>query len=312
MRVAPETPPGGRLAAQNVVVALSITAFGGLVTRPEPAWLDSQYNNRARIPDHAQIFAHWARASAWAREQSPCHIDVAYGNASSQMLDVFPAQQPGAPVLVFIHGGWWRSLDKRDHSFIAPAFSAAGAMVVVPNYALCPAVTVETIALQMVQALVWTYRHAARYGGDPKRIVVAGHSAGGHLAAMLLCCRWKDVARDLPTRLVRSALSISGVFDLEPLRRTPFLKADLRLTPASVKRLSPAGFAPPQGLLYATVGSEESEEFLRQNELIRARWGARAVPVCESIPGAHHLNVLHALADPQARLHGLARRLLGV
>lgn len=282
------------------------------MNRPTPEWLDAQYNNRARIPDHVQIFERWAQASALARERSLSHLDLAYGPEASERLDVFTSPHPNAPVLVFIHGGWWRSLDKRDHSFIAPAFAQAGAMVVVPNYALCPAVTIETIALQMARALAWVHANAVRYGGDPARIVVAGHSAGGHLAAMMLCCRWHEVAPGLPDRLVQSALSVSGLFDLEPLRRTPYLQSDLRLTPASVARLSPARFAAPVGRLYATVGAEESEEFLRQNRLIRAAWGANVVPVCEAIAGTHHLNVLHALADPETRLHRLALDLLGL
>lgn len=282
------------------------------MTRPDPAWLDAQYNNRARIADHAQVFERWAKASALARDQSTCGIEVAYGDGPAQTLDVFPSPRANAPVLVFIHGGYWRSLDKRDHSFVAPALTAAGAMVVVPNYALCPAVGIEAIALQMVQALAWTHRHAAHYGGNPGHIVVAGHSAGGHLAAMLLSCRWSDVAPDLPARLVRAALSISGLFELEPLRRTPFLQADLRLTRASAERLSPAHFPPPRGEMFAVVAADESEEFLRQNALIRSRWGERAVPVCETLPGVNHLTILHQLADPAARLHGLALRLLGL
>jgi arylformamidase len=237
---------------------------------------------------------------------------LSYGPHPRETLDVFTSPRANAPVLVFIHGGWWRSLDKRDHSFLAPAFAQAGALVVVPNYALCPAVTIETITLQMVRALVWVHRNAARYGGDPSRIVVAGHSAGGHLAAMLLSCRWQDVAPGLPAQPVRSALSISGLFDLEPLRRTPYLQVDLRLTPAAVARLSPAGFARPMGTLYATVGADESEEFLRQNQLIRTAWGADAVPVCEAIAGAHHMSVLHGLADPDSHLHALALDLLGL
>ena len=278
----------------------------------DPAWLDLQYNNRARIPEHPQIFERWEKASALARDGLSCRLDVPYGTSPDQTLDVFPASAGKAPVLAFIHGGWWRSLDKRDHSFIAPSFVQAGAMVVVPNYTLCPSVHIEDIAMQMVQAIAWTWRHAAGHGGDPDRIVVAGHSAGGHLAAMLLCCDWPVVAADLPPDVLRRALAISGVFDLEPLRQTPFLQADLRLTPDAVQRLSPAGFAPPAGTLYAVAGAEESEEFLRQNALIQERWGRQAVPVCETIAGAHHLNVMHALADPEARLHQLAKELLGL
>ncbi len=282
------------------------------MSRFDPGWLEVQYNNRARVPEHPAIFERWARASTLAREASPCHLDLAYGDGPNETLDVFPPPRQSAPVLVFIHGGWWRSLDKRDHSFVAPAFARAGALVLLPNCALCPAVTIQTIALQMVRALDWVHRHAGRYGGDPQRIVVAGHLAGGHLAAMLLGGRWSEVARDLPPRLVRAALAVSGLFELEPLRHTPFLQADLRLTRTSARRLSPALFAPPEGTLLATVGALESEEFLRQSRSIRDAWGARRVPVCETIPGTHHFDVPDALVDPRARLHRLALHLLGL
>jgi arylformamidase len=282
------------------------------MTRTDPAWLDAQYNNRARISDSLQILERWARASALARDKSAVRLDLPYGDGDKETLDVFSTARANAPVLVFIHGGYWRALDKSDVSFVAPAFVQAGAMVVLPNYALCPGVSIEHIVRQQVRALAWVYRNAQAHGGDPNHIVVAGHSAGGQLAAMMLSCLWPRAGADLPERLVRGALAISGVFDLEPLRHTPFLKDDLKLTPASVKRLSPAGFAAPQGTLYAAVGAEESEEFLRQNELIRQAWGAPAVPVCEAIPRTNHLNVLHDLADPQGRLHLLALQLLGL
>ncbi len=280
--------------------------------RPDPAWLDVQYNNRARVPEHAEILARWERASEFARANSARRIDVAYGASSAETLDIFPTPRANAPVFVFIHGGWWRAFDKRDHSFIAPAFTQAGALVVLPNYALCPAVTIETIALQLTRALIWTYRNAALYGGDPQRIVVAGHSAGGHLATMMLSCDWRAIDSKLPARLVRGALAISGLFDLEPLRHTPYLKADLRLTPASVQRLSPVRFPRPSGPLYATAGALESEEFLRQNRAIREAWGAKSVPVCETVSGTNHFDVLHALADPQSPLHARALQLLGL
>jgi arylformamidase len=129
---------------------------------------------------------------------------------------------------------------------------------------------------------------------------------------MMLSCDWRAVGQGLPAQLVRSALSISGLYDLAPIARTPFLKDDLRLTPASVKRLSPALFPAPRGRLCVVAGAEESAEFLRQNALIAERWGRRAVPVCEAVPGVNHFTILHALADPASRLHGLALDLLGL
>jgi arylformamidase len=280
----------------------------------DPAWLDAQYNNRARVPEALTVLARWAEASALTRQGSPAkRLDLRYGDGPGETLDVFPAALPDAPILFFIHGGYWRALDKSDFSFVAPSFVADGATVVVPNYALCPSVTIEDIALQMTRALAWTWRHAAEFGGDAARIAVAGHSAGGHLAAMLLSCRWKQVGEDLPLAPLAGALAISGLYDLEPLRLTPFLQGDLRLTPSQVSRVSPAFFPRPKGgKLFATVGGDESDEFLRHNQLIRDQWGPTAVPVCETISGRNHFTVLESLVDPAGRLHELALRLLGL
>lgn len=275
----------------------------------DPAWLDAQYHARVAIADHPAIFQRWREASDLARAQSPCTLDIAYGPDPAERLDVFPAG-PGAPVLVFIHGGYWRSLDKADHRFVAPSFVADGAAVVLPNYSLCPAVSIEQIALQMTRALAWVVAHIAEFGGDPSRIALAGHSAGAHLAAMLLACRWKEVEPSLPLQPLQGALGISGLYDLEPLRLAPFIADDLRLSPANVRRLSPAFFPRPRRPLYAVVGGDESEEFRRQTQLIRDQWGPTAVPVCETLVGHHHLSVLTPLADPASRLHQLALRLL--
>jgi arylformamidase len=282
------------------------------MSRIDPDWLNAQYNNRDRVPEHARHLAHWAEASALSRSKSECRLGLRYGDGPLEDLDLFLPPKSGAPVLVFVHGGYWRALDKSDFSFVAPVFTEAGTMVVVPNYSLCPTVTIELITWQLVRALQWVWQNAAQFGGDPQRIVVAGHSAGGHLAAMLLSCRWKQVDERLPAQLVGGALSISGLFDLEPLRHTPFLQSDLQLTPASVRRLSPAFFPRPKGKLYTAVGAAESDEFLRQNQLIRDVWGPTAVPVCETVPGHNHFSVLESLVDPAGRLHELALRLLGI
>ncbi|AYQ26652.1 MULTISPECIES: alpha/beta hydrolase [unclassified Polaromonas] len=292
------------------------------MTSPDPAWLDRMYNNRALVPDHPAYFARWTEESQSVRKRLPCQIDVPYGNGAGEMLDVFPADGfgvqggktgQGAPVLVFIHGGYWRALDKSEHSFVAPEFTQAGACVVMPNYALCPAVTIPDITMQMVKALAWTWRHIARYGGDPDRITVVGHSAGGHLAAMLLACNWQAYGSDLPADLVKNALSISGLYELEPLRHAPFVKDSLKLTPEHAAKASPALLpAPARGTLYSVAGADESAEFLRQNLLIQQAWGSRVVPVCESHLRRNHFSVLEALTEHTHRLHLLALGLLGL
>ena len=284
------------------------------MARPSPAWFDTQYNNRARIPEHPAILQYWNDASVQARERHADMRELAYGSAPTERLDLFPAAgaTAGAPVLVYLHGGYWRALDKRDQSFVAPPFVDVGAMVVVPNYALCPAVSIEHIVMQMVRALAWVHRHAAEHGGDPARIVVAGHSAGGHLAAMLLACDWRAVAPDLPSDLVKAALSISGLYELEPLRHTPFLARDLKLTAASARRLSPALMPAPRGRLVSVVGGDESEEFLRQADRIEKAWGRRCVIASERVAQRHHMNVLHELADPRSATHRWGLKLLGL
>jgi arylformamidase len=320
-----------------------------MTRRRSPAWHDAQYNNRGRIPEHPQILQQWAERSAQALATSACVLDVDYRAQEprrarartdpTSTLDLFLPQPQGAaangtgpagtagaadrragqgpadaaaPVLVYLHGGYWRALSKRDQAFIAPPFARAGALVVVPDYPLAPAVSIEHIVMQVAQALAWTWRHARQYGGNPERIVVAGHSAGGHLAAMMLALQWPVFSPELPSDLVKGAVSLSGVFDLEPLRHAPFLAPDLRLDEPSAMRLSPAWMPAPQGPLIAMVGGDESEEFLRQNRLIRRSWGMHAVPVCEAVPGRHHMNVLHDLADPAARAHLLTLELLGL
>ncbi len=281
------------------------------MTQLDPLYLDRMYNNRALVPEHARHFEQWAEASQDARDAHANQLDIAYGDGAMEKLDIFPAKQTGAPVVVFIHGGYWRSLDKSDHSFIAPAFTNQGACVVVPNYALCPAVTVPQIIMQMVKALAWTYCNVQRFGGDPQRITVIGHSAGGHLATMLLACDWRAYAQDLPADLVKNAMSVSGLYDLEPVMHTPFLKDSLRLTPEHVQLSSPAWLPRPrQGKLYTLVGAQESAEFLRHNGLMQKAWGTTTVPVCETIESRNHFSVLEDLTAPWQRLHQLATQLV--
>ena len=275
------------------------------------SWFDGMYNNRALVPEHQSFLGRWATESQAARDAGACKLDIAYGKEPGERLDIFCPPHPDGPVLVFVHGGYWRALDKKDNSFVAPAFTRHGACVVIPNYDLCPAVTVPHITLQVARSIAWTYQNIARFGGDPRRIIVCGHSAGGQLAAMMLACVWPQLDAKLPRDVVRSVLAISGLHDLDPIMRTPFLQPSLQLTPEQVAQASPARLPPPkQGTLYSVIGGDESAEYHRQNRLIQEAWGTRRVPVCEALPGLNHFSVLDALVEPSHRLHQLAVDLL--
>jgi arylformamidase len=219
-------------------------------------------------------------------------------------------------VVVFIHGGYWRSLDKSDHSFVAPPLHDMGACVVVVNYALCPGtpnepVTIPDIAMQMTHALAWVWQNIAKFGGNPKDVMVAGHSAGGHLAAMLLACDWKAVDKSIPAHWIQKALSISGLYDLTPLRKTTFLQDSLKLTAVHAQMASPALWPrPKKGVLYTVAGGDESPEFLRNNRLIHQTWGPKTVPVCEDLPGLNHFNIVTELTKKGTRLSALMKQLI--
>ena len=277
----------------------------------DSAWHDRMYNNRALVPEHAQHFERWKKASQVAREHCECILDVAYGDGANDKVDVFPAQRARSQTVVFIHGGYWRSLDKSDHSFVAAPFQEAGACVMVPNYDLCPAVTIPQIVMQTARAVAWAWKHAPDYGGDPRQITLMGHSAGGHLTAMLMQCDWQALDADLPSDVVVKGLSISGLHDLRPIARTPFLQQDLHLTPEDALRCSPALMPAPRGsTLYAVCGADESPEFIRQNRLIRDAWGEEVVEVCEALPDLQHFSILEALATPGHPLQQLALELM--
>lgn len=276
----------------------------------DPAFLSREYNNRELFPDHARHFARWAERSARARSTMTCYLERPYGASPGETLDIFPARKGDGSALLFIHGGYWRSLDKRDFSFLAPAWVDAGVSLVVVNYDLCPNVSIERIVQQMLAASVWLYRHAEEYGMDEDRLYVSGHSAGGHLAAMMLAALWPAVERTLPKDLYKGAIAVSGVYDLRPLVQVDWLNGDLRLDEASALKLSPA-YLPPatRAPLALAVGGLESSEFKRQNTLLAQRWKpvlAGSIPM----PGTDHFTVVDGLADPANALFVGAKRMM--
>jgi arylformamidase len=279
---------------------------------------EREYNSRAAIPEHPQIFARWAEQAAATRRLRACVIDLPYGttagtsagSTASERLDLFPAARDGAPLLVFIHGGYWRALDKSDFSWIAPPFVQQGVSVAVLNHGLAPQTPLEEIVRQVLRAAAWLYRNAERLGFDAARMYFSGHSAGAHLTAMLMAALWPAYADDLPADLVKGGLAISGVFDLEPLVHAPFLNVDLQLDGPRARRLSPV-YLPPATLapLVTAVGALESSEFKRQNALMGQRWRANLARDL-TLPGCNHLTACDELARPGSALFEAALEML--
>jgi arylformamidase len=213
---------------------------------------------------------------------------------------------------MFIHGGYWRSLDKKDHSFVALPFVNAGATVAAINYSLCPNVSMEHIVKQVVAAGAFLYKNAADFEAPRKRMFVAGHSAGGHLAAMALACLWKSAAPGLPQKVFQGGLSVSGLYDLTPLVRMPFLNVDLRLDAESALKLSPALMTPPtNAALHIAVGGQEIGGFKDQHRMIAQSW-RKFIGEDVPCPQDNHFSILDSLADPQSELCKAALRMMGL
>lgn len=268
----------------------------------DEAFCNREYNNRLAIPEHPGIFQRWKTEAATARRRLGCLLDLPYGDSSGERLDLFPAAADGAPLLVFIHGGYWRSMDKSDFSWVASDYVAHGVSVAIVNYDLCPMVSVEDIVRQMLRAFAWLYRSAELYGYDRERIVASGHSAGGHLTAMMMAAQWSRYGEGLPNDLIHGGFALSGLFDLEPLKYATFLHPDVKLDDRDVERLSPAWMpTATHAPLVTSVGTLESSEFKRQSALIAKRWRAnfrRDIPAV----GCNHLTICDEFANPTSPL----------
>ena len=275
--------------------------------------LDAQYNLAAVVPEANDIIAAWATDSAAARDSLDAVLGVGFGPTVDETLDIFPAAGDGtakAPVHLFIHGGYWRRFTASHFSFVAPQLVAAGACVVVANYALCPKVTVGEIVRQSRATLAWIHGNIADHGGDPGRITISGHSAGGHLTAMMLETDWVG-DYGLPGDLIKGACAVSGVFDLRPLPYT-YLQPALQLAWDDVRRLSPIDHMPKSAApLSIVVGGGETGEFVRQSRDFHRAWSAAGL---ESdyleIEGANHFSVLAGYRDPDSPLFGILRALI--
>jgi arylformamidase len=265
----------------------------------DKAALDAQYNIRARVTDHAEWSARWAVQCEAVLKTRPSRLNVRY---DKEALDVFPAVKTPAPALIFIHGGYWQSRSKEDFCFIVPAFQDAGIAVVMVEYTLAPKATMDEIVRQNRAAVAFVHKNAREFGIDPARIHVAGHSAGGHLAAMMMVTDW--AMHGLDRHPLAGGCAISGLYDLEPIRLC-YLNDVLGMDAATAARNSPIHLVPRQAPpLILALGTAESEEFHRQQEVLSTLWRRHglALEIADQ-PGDHHFSVIQRLGEGDSILH---------
>jgi arylformamidase len=273
--------------------------------------LERHFNPRAALgPENAlREIARFAELSAATRARIAGEYDLRYGPAPKQTLDAHRPAAPNAPILVFIHGGFWRALDKSDHTFLAPGFVEAGALFVNLNYDLCPAVTLERIAQEAREGLIWVWRNAGRLGGDRNRLHIAGHSAGAHLCALLLAEDW--TAHGLPADSIKGAALLSGIYETAVVPHIS-VNQEVRLDAAMAERCDALSRPPrAEARLLVTVGGDEPEGWRAQSEAYAASCcKAGGTPEVLTVSGANHFTLLHDFASPDGTQHRAMLRLM--
>lgn len=266
--------------------------------------LDLQYNVRAGIPDFESIFQRWRDTSRSAVDnlKDRAHIDLKYGDGVGQSIDLFLTIERGRPLIVFIHGGYWQSLDKSYFNYLAETFVEDGFNFATLNYRLAPTVTMDEIVSDCRDALAWLGRNADRFGFDLGKIIVTGSSAGGHLTAMMLATNWSQ--HGLPADLIAGGCALSGLYDLEPIRLC-YLNDVIRLDAETARRNSPVHHVPHNAPpLILSFGGDETSEFLAQQTDLASLWRGKNLrcSVVDQNDG-HHFDMVDRIGDRNSDIY---------
>ena len=263
--------------------------------------LSRQMMPRIAVPDHEHWLAEDLALSDEVKARISLLPDERYGEGPRQVADLFPATRPGAPIVLFFHGGFWRTLSKDHVGHVAGPLVEAGAAVVLPGYDLCPVVSLRTVVAEARDALLWTRKQAKRLNADPDRIYIAGNSAGAHLAAMMMAEDWSR--HGLPRAPIAGAILVTGIYDLRPVLRIQ-VNEDVRLTAEDVPGLSPQ-FLPLRCRVpsIVAVGGGEPPLWIEQSRRFAAKLSAIGADVrMMEVPGLHHFSITHSLSDRAAPL----------
>jgi arylformamidase len=267
--------------------------------------LDAQYNNQRTVPDYDNIMREWTHASDLARKEIDFRADLPYSSHPRARIDFYPAAG-GGPAVLFFHGGFWRSFDKRGIAFLVPAFLKAGITVALANYPLAPEARMVTIVSYALEAVRWVVAHSEGLDIEPSKLWIAGHSAGAHLALTSVLAAGEDGLS------FAGCCAISGIYELEPIRLS-YLNDSLNLTLNDVAQFSPVRLGVGSTPLIAAVGASETEEFRRQTAALVDHWRA-AGGRCSTmtLPKTDHYEAVRGLARPGSALFAqLASAVLG-
>jgi len=284
----------------------------GLIFRDyDQITLDKEYDNRGRFPDTADCKNAQAVGSDEAKAQFRRQLDIPFGNGKTDLLDIYsPDKGKDTPIHIFFHGGYWKSNTKNDFGFVAKTFVPYGITTVVVEYPLIPSVRMGTLIERCCASIEWVWNNADKFGGDRNRISISGHSAGGHITAMMMQTDWTSYRKGLPKNLIKGGCSISGVSDLEPVRLS-FQNNELKFSPEEAAEFSTKFMEPVHpGPLMAVVGGMEGEEFIRQTIELAEKWSAKGMKVEPWVmKGKHHFTTINQYLDAESDLAQSVRNL---
>ena len=275
--------------------------------------LDNQYNNRLHVPDYAIHLNRWELLSRQTEQKLPVIKDIAYGSLQRERLDIYSSLQPQSKTLIFIHGGYWQMLDKSMFHFIANGFHSYGVTTVLLTYPLAPEVSIDQIVVSCRNAIKWLYSNIPAFNGDPNQMYVVGHSAGGHLAAMLMATDWKLFISGLSANVLKGICAVSGLFNLVPIHLS-YLNKVLKMDMETAKSNSPVRLEPSNSCpLIVAVGEAESAEFNDQSKEFYTCWKNKGIDnQLLQMPRQNHYSIAETIVDPQSSLHQALRQLMKI
>ena len=272
-------------------------------TIPIDPILEKGYNVRLLVDDFDGLIEKWSKWSEDFRANADSSLDCQYGDGEKDKLDIFRCGKPNAPLFIFIHGGYWQRGDKSIYSFVAHSFVSSGIDVALIGYQLCPGASMTNIVEKIREAIVWIWNNADDYSISKHRINVSGHSAGGHITGMVLATDWSKISNDLPEDIVKTGIPISGLYQLDPIRKTTIADA-LELDDAESLALSPHFFEPKTDApILVTLGGGETPEFHWQTDNFVNKWkGLKASLDYFAEPDVDHFGVVERLANLESQI----------